>query len=134
MERNCLYSTRMALLDYDFLGWIAIILLGFAVNTVFGVVIAMIFVFHCITNFLTRIYLYNDRIEYKTGFIFKISKRTLLFRSVSAVDYRSGLFGKIFNYGDVVIYGYSDKISVNITKVKNAKTLVANIQELLANA
>ena len=132
MKNNCLYSTRMVVFDGVFLFWIVAVLGAFFIHFILGVLVGLSFISNCIRALTTRVYVFDNRIEYKTGFILSISKRTILFRSVSAVDYSSGLIGKCLNYGNVIVYGYNDGATVNIRNVKNARMLVSNIQELLA--
>lgn len=131
MGEDYLYKSRVTLINFDILIWLTVCVCGFFVDVVVGVICVVVLLFWVVSIIGMRIYVYEDRIVYKAGFILKTYSKSMLLKNVSIVSYSSDLFGKIFKYGDVVVGVYNERDSFNIKKVKNAKMLVDNINELL---
>lgn len=133
MENSYLYKSRVSLFDLDILIWLVVCVFGFFLSPIIGVLAVLVLLFWVVNTVGMRIYVYEDKLEYKAGFILKVSSKTLLLKNVSSISYSTDLIGRIFNYGDVVVSTYSETAGISIKKVKNAKMLVENINELLRN-
>lgn len=131
MEKNYLYKTRVSLVNLDVILLFVISILAFFINVFAGVIIFVLFLFWVISIVSMRIYVYEDRIEYKTGIIIKTYSKTMPLKNVSVINYSSDILGKIFNYGDIVIGTFNVNDSFNIKGVKNAKMLCENLKALL---
>ena len=126
-----LYKSRMSLINLD----VALLLLvsilsafiSFWLFIAFFVLLSI-----CVISILgTRIFVYEDKIVYKAGFLIKTSEQTILMRNISLVSYSSDLLGKIFKYGDVIIATYNEKYSFSLRGMNQARMLVDNINILL---
>ena len=134
MKDNCLYSTRATIFDVTGLFYLILSVICFSINATLGILLLILFFVWIVGTLATRVELYSDRLVYKTGLIFKTTKRTLLLKSVASIDYNCNIFGRVLGVGDVVISSYNDKSSVCIRNVKKAKMFVENVQSLLSNS
>ena len=131
MDNNYLYKSRVSLFDLDILIWVIVCIFGFLLNIIIGILAFLVLLFWVFSIVGMRIYVYEDRIQYKAGFILKTSSKIVQLKKVASISYSSDLIGRVFNYGDVVISTYSEKEGISLRRVKNAKMLVDNINELL---
>ena len=131
MENNFLYKTRVSLINIDVFLLFIIDVLTWFIHPILGLAFLFLFVLWIINIIGMRMYVYEDRIEYKVGFILKTSTKVMPLRNISVINYSSDLIGKIFNYGDIVIGTYDSRDSINVKGVKNAKMLTENIKLLM---
>ena len=131
--KQCIYKTRMSLFNLDIILWgIISIILAF-INIYLFLFSFVVFMFWVLFIVGTRICVYEDKIEYRVGFVLKTSVSTILIKNISFVNCSQDLLGKIFHYGDIVIATYSEKYSFTIKGIKNAKMLIDNINILIDN-
>lgn len=128
---NYLYKTRMSLINLDVFLMLILSCVSFFVNIWCGVLACLLLFFWCVFIIGTRIYVYQDKVVYKVGFFLKTSVKILKVDTISMVSYSNSLFGKIFNYGDVIISSYNENSSFSLKGMKNAKMLCENICELI---
>lgn len=128
---QCIYKSRMSLFNLDIILWSVISVILYFVNIyffLFAVAVLICWIFFMLG---TRICLYEDKIEYRVGFVVKTSVSTVLIKNISFVSFSQDLLGRIFHYGDVVIGTYNEKYSFTLKGMKNAKMLVENINVLI---
>lgn len=128
---ECLYKSRMSLVNLDVILLLCVSIIGAFVNLWICLGFSILFLIGVISMLGTRICVYEDRIVYKAGFLLKTSEKTIFLKNISLVSYSSDLLGKIFKYGDIIIATYSERYSFNLKGMKNAKMLCDNINILL---
>jgi len=128
---NYLYKTRGTLIDSDLLVYLLGIVFGWIIHFGVGLIVLALFLFRIISILSMRVYIYRDRVEYKTGFIIKTFTKSMPLSNVTMVSYSSDLLGKIFNYGDIIIGTYNSYDSFVLKGLKNAKMLSENIKSLM---
>lgn len=126
-----LYKSRMSLINFDVFLWIAISILFSFASKLFFMFSFCILLFWIVFILGTRVYVYEDKIVYKVGFILRTHSSTILIKNISFVNCSETLIGKLFHYGDVVIETYTDRSSINLKSMKNASMLVENISVLM---
>ena len=131
MENDYLYKTRVSLVNLDVILLFVIDVIAWLFYPILGVAFFILLVFWIIIFVGMRMYVYEDRIEYKVGFILKTSNKVMPLRNVSVINYSSDLIGRIFNYGDILIGAYDRRDSISIKGVNNAKILTENIKILM---
>ena len=131
MQKDYLYKSRVSLLNFDLLFTLIISVLGFVIHPILGLCMLFIFFIHVINAISNRIFVYEDRIEYKIGFFLKTSSKMMPLRNISVINCSCSIFGKILNYGDIFISTYDRAEGINIKNVKNAKMLTENIKTLI---
>ena len=125
--KQCIYKTRMSLFNLDVILWgIISVILSF-INIYLFMLSFVVLIFWVLFIVGTRICLYEDKIEYRVGFILKTSVSTIFIKNISFVNCSQDLLGKIFHYGDIIIATYNEKYSFTIKRMKNAKMLIDNI-------
>ena len=131
--KQCIYKTRMSLFNLDVILWgIISVILSF-INIYLFMLSFVVLIFWVLFIVGTRICLYEDKIEYRVGFILKTSVSTIFIKNISFVNCSQDLLGKIFHYGDIIIATYNEKYSFTIKRMKNAKMLIDNINILIDN-
>lgn len=131
MEDNYLYKTRVSLVNLDVFLLAIIAVFAFFVNVWIGLAVFCVLMFWIISMVSMRMYIYEDRIEYRAGYILKTYVKRLPLKNISVISYSSDFVGKIFNYGSIVIGTYNEKDSISLKGMKNAKMLVTNIKALI---
>lgn len=131
--KKCIYKSRMSLFNLDIFLWGIISIILFYIHFyvfLFGIMILMLWIVFIIG---TRICVYEDKIEYRVGFVLKTSVSTILIRNITFVSCSQTLLGKLLNFGDIVIGTYNEEYSISIKGMKNAKMLTDNINILINN-
>jgi len=131
MENSYLYKTRMSLINLDVFLLFVIDVFAWFLNFWAGIIFLFLLFFLIINIISMRMYVYEDRIEYKVGFVLKTYTKSMSLNKISIVSYSSDVFGKLFNYGDIIIGTYNEKDNFNLKGMKNAKMLTENIKELV---
>ena len=130
---QCIYKSRMSLFNLDIILWSIISVILYFVNIYFFLFAIAVLVCWIFFMLGTRICLYEDKIEYRVGFVVKTSVSTVLIKNISFVSLSQNLLGRMFHYGDVVIGTYNEKYSFTLKGMKNAKMLADNINILIEN-
>ena len=89
----------------------------------------VIFVFFSIVSM--RIYLYEDKIVFKTGLFIKCSTKTVPINVITCVECTTNVIGKIFHYGDIYLGSVSGKSSFILKNIKEAQMFCENVNEIL---
>jgi hypothetical protein len=126
-----LYKTRGSLFTFSMLILEICVCISFFISPILGCVSIFLLAITIINILSLRVYVYKDRVVYKTGIILKTSSKVMPLRKVCVVTYNSSIWGKIFNYGDIIIGTYNDIDSFVMPSIKNAKMFSENINSLL---
>ena len=129
--KKCLYKARGSLFNSNILCTLILAM----VSVFFHYIIALLSFILLVTSILSclsdRVYVYEDKIVYKRGIILKTSYRMMPLRNVCSVTYNSSIFGKLLNYGDVIIGTYNNQDSFVLIGISKAKMLCENISSLI---
>lgn len=128
---NYIYKTRVSLFNLDLFLIFVLCVFSWFINFWICLATFILFVFWLVNIISMRIYVYENRIEYKAGFILKTYTKSMPINHAVTVTYSSGLLGKIFNYGDVIIGTYNNLDGFRLNGVKNVKMLCENINVLI---
>jgi hypothetical protein len=104
---------------------------GWIVNVWVGIIITIFLAFWVVSIVGMRIIVYKDKIEYKVGFFLKTFSKSMPIDKACTITYTSDIFGKIFNYGDIIIGAYNHLDGFKLKGVKNAKMLCENVKALM---
>lgn len=126
-----LYKTRCSLFTSDIIFAFLLFVFSIFIHPILVVLTFISLAFQVVSVIGTRVLVYEDRIEYRIGFILKTSSKTLPLNKTCAVTYSSTLLGKLFNFGDISIGSYNDFDGITLRGVKNAKMLSENLKSLI---
>jgi hypothetical protein len=133
MEDNYIYKTRLSLWNLDFILLAIVDIFAFFINIWLGIALFVTVLISFLGLVGTRLVVYEDRVEYKAGFIIKSFVKVIPLNAEISITYGSDLFGKIFNYGDIHIGAHKDIDSFYLKNVRHAKMLCDNIKQLIYN-
>ena len=93
-----LYKTRCSLFTSDIIFAFLLFVFSIFIHPILVVLTFISLAFQVVSVIGTRVLVYEDRIEYRIGFILKTSSKTLPLNKTCAVTYSSTLLGKLFNF------------------------------------
>lgn len=129
--KKCLYKARGSLFNSGILSTLILALVAVFLNYIIALLAFGLLVMSILNCLSDCVYVYEDKVVYKRGIILKTSYRMMPLRNVCSVTYNSSIFGKILNYGDVIIGTYNNQDSFVLIGISNAKILAENITSLI---